>query len=344
LPTPDLVTASPTAYGYHVLATTLQRNRRDGSVYVATSSLDPRYPNQIIAFAPDAPQAAWTVRVGSGPEDLGFDVDGDTLYVGLYRAAAVMPVDLDTRTAGERFRLGVVDFWGPVIARQLGPVPGNPDAVLVVGSDWDAASGSAGVHIYENGVELYPAANGDPAEWIIDRTADYTMQPSSAVMTGPTTLYAEGHRLWQLELTPSGFDLVTEHEQPYPGDNWLEYVGGKIFVSSGHVLEPSPSGPVVLGQVPASGPRAISDDGSRVYVVYQGSPGGNYELRCFDSATFTQTGSVAFQTLAGDPPGELVEDLLGDYELWGDDGLVLRIYNQGVVLLPHLFRNVPGCD
>jgi hypothetical protein len=346
VPPADVIhTGPPLMYGVHFKPMDIVRNRETGAVYVAAARDDTRYPNQVLAFEPGATQVSWTVRVGSGPQELSLDDDSDTLYVGLENAAAVMPIDLATRTAGDRFRLGWNEYQGVAVPLHLTPVPGGADAIAVTATYPGLATSTplGGLHIYEGGLELFPSPSGDPGDWAINQPGNPTIQPSQTVFINPTTAYAMTlGRVGRVNVTPLGLELVSWQDDIHIVGNKVELLEGRLFVGNS-VLDPDDLTP--LGSFNHSALVAYADDGSRAYFI--SIPDGSYSniqrVRCFDANTFQETGSVTFLSNTGPRPDAPGDDMPTDIELWGDHGLVIRTFD-GVVLLPDVFEGVPGCE
>jgi len=300
---------------YATKARSMLRQRTDGSLFVSVASHDKRHPNEVLMFAPEAPQVSAAIRAGSSPGPLALSDDGSTLYAGLDGAGAVVPIDVATRTARAPFTLGLDRYAGAIVASDLAVMPTRPDVVALMTSHvYD--TGTQGLWVFEAGVPMFsPAAQPLP------------QSPGQVTFIDTDTLWTDGQDLTHLRLTASGPAQMTPAIPSGRYDD-LTYLGGKLF-GAGRVLDVNTG--AVLIQLPVSAFFTVNDDGTRMIAASRGERSGLVSVRCFDSITSAETASLMLEAPSG---VDLGFGQVYEVDLWGPTGIAIRFETGAILLSP----------
>ncbi|HWS87513.1 MAG TPA: Calx-beta domain-containing protein [Pyrinomonadaceae bacterium] len=275
------------------------------TLYASVPSAAGAGGNSVTPINPVAGTVGTPVFVGSEPGKMAVSDDRQYIYVSLDGAAAVRRFDVATQTAGPQFSLGFGTFAsdGPLYARDLAVQPGSPSTLAVFrGGSFSSSS----VAVYDDGV-----ARGSTV------SAFDTLSLAFSAST-PTRLYAfGGGSLRRLTVAAGGVTQVNTTN--VSGFGSIKFDNGRLYVSSGQVLDPESGG--LLGtfsapNIQGANPFATDSQKGRTYFLTApfSSPGSptTFTLRAFDQQTFTPAGTLDIPGVLGSPTA-LVR--------WGANGL-----------------------
>ncbi|MEO5822649.1 MAG: hypothetical protein ABIT71_19245 [Vicinamibacteraceae bacterium] len=236
--------------------------------------------NSVVEIDPIAGTIGTSIPVGSTPNRLAISDTGEYLYVGLDGLPGVVRVHLPSRTVGTPFTLGLPHpSQGPRRAHRLAVLPGNPDAVAVARRFSGPSPIPAGVAVYDLGV---PRALETP---INDSGSSIAFGASAARLYGfqnETT----GFRFSRMDVTPSGVTIVENTQDLISGFNAdIEYVGGRLFATSGRVIDPEAR--TIVTTLPNVGSAISAVEATASAIFYLSVTGNAWQLRAFDPTSLT---------------------------------------------------------
>lgn len=266
--------------------------------------------NSIVPIDPLTGALGTPVFIGSEPTRMSVSDDGKYLYVVLAGANAIRRLDLTTLSPGTQFTTIGTLFNAGYVASDVAPMPGNHDAVAVVG--------------YANGIQLYDVSSGGATQRTLTVGLVNNVYEGSVLAWGsPTNLYSNDEGL-----SPSSFHRFTVGPTSFAetDSTYFDAIGGKItfsrgliFADGGGVLDASPVSPAtprLLGRFSTGGFSAADANINRVFFLSQNSYNVNSRIiSSHDATRFTQVGSMELDGLPGD-----AFDLIR----WGSDGLAFR--------------------
>ena len=260
-------------------------------VYVATSASDPTHPNSVVALDPVSGSVVGSVVVGSDPALPRISDDDQYLYLGLLSGPTVVRINLPALTVDQQIPLDRLP------ANDLAVMPGHPHTFAV------SQRGLPGVAIYDDGFKRPEFLVTGP-EWL--------------VFADSVHLYgSDGATLYRMTIDPYGVSLSGSSPGFDAGQGPLWWDRGRIFASSGVVVDPTSGqavGTVHAGWVAPDGGR------NRVYVLI---PAGT------SAAVYNE--SLA---LIGEDALPGIGDGLGYLTCLGGSALTWATATNQVVILP----------
>ncbi|MDB4985475.1 MAG: hypothetical protein JWN04_653 [Myxococcaceae bacterium] len=312
----------------------LEHDPKSGTLFVSVNDLDPRVPNQVLAFAANG-MLQYSVSVGSRPGPLATSEDGSKLYVALAGAARIVTLDL-TSHAVTSFQSLAPQVGGSgngvyPAPNDLEVVPGLADTLAVSALQLGTTSPLNPLLVHARSVESLKGTSAAIADSV------RALLPIDAQVTWAAGAFLTKVTRQSNGTVTSAFDLnVTDVI------NQLVPVGkDRLATDSGALLD-AQSGSLI-GRLATHGGVVASDDGTKVYVA--STNGSTFTLTCYDARTAKQTGSTSLAlpqgyTWSGDT--QHVE-----LELLGARGLAMRslgLYGLGsLVLYPGILDSVTGC-
>lgn len=246
----------------------------DDVVYVSASSSDANYPNAIVAVHAPTESVLWSAFVGSAPSAMALSDDGTMLYVALDGAAAVRAVDLVERRACRTFTLGSSSWYGPLYAGDLAVYPGEPNVLLVSTRRAGVSPDFGGVFVYDNGYRR-PVGTRDHTGARLIEVAD-----DGRVFGYNNSSTEFGFR--ELRVTASGIEEIWVERDLIGGFSTdIVYAGGRIYSTTGSVVNVSVTPPILAGNLGASGPIAVEPSVEEAFMQIDGNT-----IRVFDTSTF----------------------------------------------------------
>ncbi len=253
-------------------------------IYASVPSAAGSIGNSITSIDPVAGSVGNSVFVGSEPTHLAQADDGQTMYVELDGAAAVRRFNIATQTAGQQFPIGFDNFFGVYRLSDLAVAPGNPGLVAVARQHREVSPSEAGVVIFENGVQRPSVGPGHISG------ASYL-----AFSNSPSTLYGAGQSgLSTMTVDSSG--VTVSSTRPFSGGTGIVLSGGRIYGSSGEVINPDTG--TLVGTFSRSGdffPSSMAVDVANGRVFLLAQQGSTAVIRAYDINTFVLLGSVTIQ-------------------------------------------------
>ncbi|MBW3623882.1 MAG: DUF11 domain-containing protein, partial [Armatimonadetes bacterium] len=256
------------------------------------------------------------LSIGKEPNRLAISDNGEYLYVGLDGEAAVLRIDLSDKEKWKRYPLYPADLAGGApYALDIEVLPGTPTSIAVSRAQKNY-SGVYLVIIDEGGIRLGALDNHF-------RYSPRQIEPSE----NPFVLYGTSHSsrndLIRYSLDAIGMAREQETLEIIPASDDIEYDRGRLFTSSGKILDPEMPG--VLGQfygVPS--PARVAPDAYTGRVFFLGGDGPTRQILAYNRRT---------QVLIGSIPASGVSGKARSFIRWGGDGLAFRTDSGEIVLL-----------
>lgn len=200
-----------------------------GRLYASVRSDDARYPNEVVAIAPQTGTVVAHISPGDGPGALAISDDASKLYVTLDGEAAVARIDLATFTRDLRFLLGTGD-QGTQFAQDIEVLPGAPGTVAISRVQLAFSPHHDGVALYDDGV-VRPATTPSP------------IGPNLIEFASPTTLWgyhneSTGFYLYRMDVSDSGLVVRSRSEglvEEFSND--IRYGAGYLYSISGEYVD-----------------------------------------------------------------------------------------------------------
>jgi hypothetical protein len=284
----------------------LVANPVTGEIHASTPGAAGTDPNSVITIDPAAGDVSGAIFVGSSPRTMAVSDDGDTLYVSLDGAFSVRRVDLASGTAGISFSLGSDPFFGPYRTEDIEVVPGDSDRIVVALTRPSVSPRHGGVAVFHDGVQLPSVTQDHTGSNRIEFTAD----PSRVIgYNNETTEFGVRH----IDIGPAGATegLVVRRVISGFGVD-IEHHGGRIYATSGVVVDPDSLSAVGTYPLSRSG-RGVVADGDTRLVFFLTETG----IEIFDLDGFTLVETVPIPGLSFSArPSHLVQ--------WGPGRLAFR--------------------
>jgi hypothetical protein len=294
-------------------------------LYASIGSMGGKYANSIVAIDPTSRSVENSIFVGSEPQKLALSEDGTTLYVNLFGAGTICPVQVPSMTLGAPFSLGSDHYYGMRYADDICPVPGQNGSVIISHDVVEISPRFVMAAAYDYGIPRVLSLGSNPPGSM------NVIQPSSTPgeffgFDNETT----GSNLARFSLTPNGLTIL--NYQPSNAPIFFEHflVGfGRIFFSDGTVLDENSLSVVrSLGVMnpntyyPAGwGPIALDVANHQVFLTDQ-----NGTIYIFDAISLAPAGSFNF----GDSLSEMVR--------YGNSGLAVLTLGRLYFLDTGLFH------
>ncbi len=277
-------------------------------IYASIPETVPGWGNSIVAIDPDARSISSPVPVGSNPRKLARSWDGQSIYVGLDRASAVLRFGLTGQSPREQFSLGADQRAEEILVSR-----NTPGAVVV--RRW-----------YDNKAAIYDHGVMRPAQ--IDGSAFIGISDTTDKIYGGDVYSSTA--LYRLDARPAGLFPV----DPLHLKSWgvpFCFENGLCYFASGRVINPETRR--VEGQFPLVGTMVAPDAASgRVYFLR--GVGIANAIETYDQRTFLSQGLLMLPPLAG-PAGALIR--------CGRDQLALQTPTQ-LLLIRTLVPTNPPTD
>jgi hypothetical protein len=202
---------------------------KSGKLFASVSSGDVSgHGNGIMVIDPSTATITNSVAVGSEANRIAISDDGHYLYVGLDLTGAVRRVDLQTMKADLQFTLGSDSILGTRYCRDIAVMPGSPHTVAVSMRYTQVSPDTAGVAIFDDGVQRTNTVDGrNYADWI-------------AFGATPGRLYGCYYYgdLSRMTVDANGISLVDYRQNIVGTDNQIQFFGGALYSSGGHAADP----------------------------------------------------------------------------------------------------------
>jgi uncharacterized repeat protein (TIGR01451 family) len=273
--------------------------------------------NSLVSIDPATGAVLAVTDAGSEPRRMALSADGRFMYVGLDGAAAVRRFDRETGTADLQFWLNPIDGdpWLR-IAGAMAPVPGDPSRVAVSRVRGGYEDDGGPVTIYESGAPL-PGATQEPLGLVELEAGD-----------APPYLFGHDyHDLIRLTVGPSGVVATDRVSYLAPRLHGVRYVGGRVYLGSGQVLDPKSL--QVIGVYPDLPPGSAqigltAPDLATGRVFFMPAVSTALALYAYDLQTFRRIGSLEIPGVDGGAD-RLVR--------WGSDGIAFRTDQDRIYLI-----------
>jgi hypothetical protein len=288
-------------------------NAADQMLYASVPSTAGAAGNSIVSINPATGETGAPVFIGSEPSKLALSDDGHTLYVSLDGASAIRRFDTATRTPGLQFSLGQDSFHGSYSTNDLAVAPGNPNAVAVARYYPAVSPSTAGVAIFDNGVQRPKTGPGHI------EGADYL-----AFSATESKLYGTGTHYGLRTMTIDASGVTAQGKTSFDVRGTIKFANGLVYSSGGQVINPDTG--TLLGTFSGAAAQAFAIDvaaGRAYFLSPEGFGGDTLVLKAFDLTTFVPVGSASISGITGAPTAMV---------RWGANGLAFSTPG-GVYLL-----------
>lgn len=279
-------------------------DKSSGLLYAAVWSLDPRYPNSIVAIDPATGQVVKSKVVGGNPYIVRPSDDGAYLYVGFHDANSVERLTLPDLSSDLSWSLGADAFFGPHIAMDIEPAPGLPKTTAVsTGNLGLSVSALGGVTIFDDNVPRpVKSANFNQGLYVYD-SIQWGQNASSLygydVETTPCQFYL-------LNVDSSGVtNNLSQDAANCLGRIHYDRDTGSIFSDGGQVFSASDGkqiGTLRINGNLVSGRFALDSNSNQVFALVGNAPsGGAYLMYAFNKTSLIQTASLSLPKFLNAP-------------------------------------------
>lgn len=252
-------------------------------IYVAVPKTGGDQANSVVTIDPATGKMGDPIFVGYDPCKLVFSDDYSKLYVGL--ANAIARFDPATMTRELQFSLG--SGFEAYAVDSIAVIPGHPDSIVVARKYPGFSPWQAGIVVYDNDVPR-PRTNpefGGP-------TTIACISPTKAIGFDQSNTQFGYHKL---DILDDGINGTAVIPGVLPGfDVDFVYVGGKIYFTSGTIIDPDTC--AVIGGFPVAVPGGLAVDTATNHVFsieVRGSEGAI--VRMYDDTTFRELKASYFK-------------------------------------------------
>jgi hypothetical protein len=285
-------------------------NPGDGMLYASMPGSAGAAGNSIVPINPATGEMGAPVLVGSEPGKLVMSDDGRTLYISLNGAVAIRRFDTVMRTPGQQFSIGNGSISSYAV-NDLAVAPGNPNLVAVARHQVGLSPPSAGVAVFDNGVQRSKTSPGHT------QGADFL-----AFSATQSKLYASGQYSYLQTLTIDASGVAATNYTLFDIRTRIKFANGRLYSATGQIIDPETK--TLLGAFPgAVGPNAFVYPRDNAFVIdtvagrayYLTTEGGVPTLKAFDLNTFEPVGSTSLPDIKGTPTASA---------RWGANGIAFR--------------------
>lgn len=221
----------------HIDSTDIVYDHVRGRLFASVPSHATSYADNIIVVDPALARVEAAIPVGNNPGPLAVSDDGQFLYVGLNGAnGSVLQVSIPTLAIGPEWILSSVPDTTVIrYPYDIAVQPGNPQAIAVTTGRYPLYRGNsdfAGTVMLDSGVER-PTAITLLTGWFGPDTLMFTDDPSIAYGYAR----APSDYLYDLSVTEGGISVSERREDFDQYGTDFKYQDGKIYTSSGNVID-----------------------------------------------------------------------------------------------------------
>lgn len=268
--------------------------------------------------------------IGNEPSTLALSAGEEFLYIGFDGSPQVLQYDLDLEEVILTFNLGE-DNNGPFFAEDIEVLPDDPNSVAVARKSLGVIPGHKGVAVYDEGV-MRPNV-----------TQNHTGGNSIAFDEANGGLHGLNNESTQgsfrtISLDANGLTETSLLSNVMPGSRTtMENQANRFYSTTGHVIEITENGPLLIGSFDLDGTLEFPSPGSITYDAVEPAPdtdlvyfvlsdfsGDYHNLEFFDKNTFVHQGGVPFN----DVSGQLISLIS-----WGDGGKLAFCTEEQLVIL-----------
>jgi hypothetical protein len=234
--------------------------------------------NEVVSLAAESGEVLHRTAVGSAPAGIDLGLEGDSLYVALNEGGAVVVVNVNTRSTK---RINVQDSTGS--PKTYDVVEARPGRIFVSANPGSLGFAYIAVINRNRDDTVYRVAN----DRIISADPTFAPDPSQNFL-----LVGEGfspNSLYKLDITEPDAPIIQEDDHgTVSGTSWIDVSPNSelIYLHSGQVLFADSFNQ--KGRV-QDGVSAVSNDGSRVYVVRDEG------IAVYETSTFTKQRTIAVE-------------------------------------------------
>ncbi len=305
--------------------------------YASVPSSGGNYADSVVAIDPSTLQVTASVAVGQNPNQLVLTTGGEYLYVSQDASGSYSKIDAATLTVLATYALGTTANSAPLYVRQMLPVAGQPDAVVITqNSKENNYLGYYGIAVFDNGVAR-PQSRGDITPY-------YIIMPSAdpaVIFAFGLNGYNGGSAVYQLQVNADGITslISVAPAMLVPSYGSMESAG-KWVASGDGVMTDAMNGYLSLTYTLPYGGGVVRPDlaSNEVFFLEPQTPYssafGHLSAHRINPSTLIRR--LAFAT-PFTQPGSLIR--------WGVDGLAFKTSDSVVVVNSgQLFPQSPEAD
>ena len=264
-----------------------------GQIFATSPDTSGPDANALIGLDPATGEVRSRIALTGAPDALALSADGRIAWVGLPQTAAIVRVDLASRTSGTPIPVGSDGFGGQLSPLDLAVSPADPETVAVTEG---TTSASHDVALFRNGARAPQVAGGTYEDARIAFNDDGTK------LFGIETAISS-YSAARIGVVADGLVNEITVRNAYNGARGgdLTVQAGRVYISDGTVLAGDTLarlGRFALPQDFASALAADPRNGRAYAVVAPLFGGGQARLLTFDTTGF---GLISDHTLAGLP-------------------------------------------
>lgn len=292
--------AGPTPTEIAVRASHVIADPVRGVFYATVGGDAPEHANSLVTIAASGGVLS-SVFVGSQPWTMALSDDASTLWVSLRGSYEIRRVDLtpNTPVAQEKFKLPPGDFGDLAYAGPMVVLPGTAESVALSLHYEGLSPSYAGSVVLDSGI---PRPDMTPGHTGASRL---TGGPDGWVF-GFNNLHT-GFGFYSLEVSPSGLSSSEYGDLVNGFYTDIVYAGGRVYATSGEVVDVSnPASPVKAGEFAFGGHAVLPLTPSPRLLMLSVEFVGPVTLRLLDTVTFSQIDSRQYADLQLEDAADLV--------------------------------------
>lgn len=297
----------------------------------ATFGPDSQFPNSIVDISPFNGSIGQPIPVGSNPNEITVSSDGSVAYVGLDGASSVVPVNLNSRSAGSPISIQNPSFSQAVNISSIAINPSDSTEIAVCATS-QGTSEFLGPYVYRNGVNV-----GTQQSYDVDHVAYTSSNTLIAISRGTSPTWIRTFDISTNSITMSGYKVVY-----LSGNSLRNYslgvIGNLAYLGLGMVFYASNlDEKAELGLAGEYCDDSTSDSTNDIiWTIGQFGTNPfdfdqNYNIRAYETSNFTVTDSVCLPSdvMFGKTYIQLVR--------FGNKGIAV-LTTDGILVIP----NGPG--
>ncbi len=283
------------------------------------------YANKIIAIDPVTLQIMASVTTGQNPGQLALTSGGEVLYVVLNATGRIAKIDPATFTVTLTYPVGSDPQYGTLYARDIFPLAGQPNALLVSRQRQFVSPAGMGLAVFDDGVARPAKTNG----YLWSTTL---IEPSAS----PSLFFAynmesTGFEFHRGRVDANGVSILNSRAGVLDGFFLdMRSEGDRVYSSTGAVIDGAQA--IRLGSFGTSGPVCPDFASHRVFFLDQMSyPTSSCDqISAWDPATLALLCRLRLPFAVESP---------SDFIRWGATGLAFR--DSSTIYLVSSRRLVP---
>jgi IPT/TIG domain len=283
-------------------------------LYAPVWSVDPRYPNSVVAIDPVSGSISRVAGVAPDPAIVRISRDGTLGYTGHLIANLITQFHLPALDSVTTWRLGADASNGPYKAMDLQPAPDSAQTIAVALGTPDFHPANHGLAIFDDGIAR--------PRWLAYKDTSNLYNSLQWGLTD-SVLYAVDNETTGFELSTIGVDATGATLVRSAGGVLADFYlaihfdrgTGYVYADDGYATDPTTGSHV--GRYNASGLLVPDSSLNRVFILGQSpsqTSSSDYTILSFDQSHFTPVSSLTIRNLIGHPVA---------ITRWGTSGLAI---------------------